>query len=85
MSAYKPREQVFAVIRFDEGDGSPEDRITVKEVVTSLDVAQAEVARLNALNADKRCISTSGITIVAVDKRSCGLLASLAFVGFACN
>ena len=35
--------------------GSLEHQVTVKEVVWSLELAEAEVARLNKLNADKRC------------------------------
>jgi hypothetical protein len=47
--------QVYAVIRFDPDMASLEQQVTVKEIVTSLAVAEAEVARLNGLNADKGC------------------------------
>jgi len=52
----KHKEQVYAVIRVDGfGDAATpvEDRISVKEVVSSLETAQAEVARLNQLNGPK--------------------------------
>lgn len=52
------REQVYAVVRIDEflGDETPMERnVTVKEIVRDLAIAEAEVARLNQLNADKNC------------------------------
>jgi hypothetical protein len=52
----KEHEGVYAVLRYDafQGENSqPEVAITVKEVVRSLDLAEAEVARLSALNAEK--------------------------------
>jgi hypothetical protein len=48
----------YAVVRIDEYDipGIPEDGlITVKEAWSSKEQADAEVARLNAINADKSC------------------------------
>jgi hypothetical protein len=48
----------YAVVRIDEYDipGIPKDQlITVKEVWLSQEQADAEVARLNAVNADKSC------------------------------
>jgi hypothetical protein len=48
----------YAVVRIDEYDipGIPKDQlITVKEVWSSQEQADAEVARLNAINADKSC------------------------------
>ena len=49
------RQQVFAVLRYDPEDCAPdiERHVTVKEIVWSLDLAQAEVTRLNQLNAAK--------------------------------
>lgn len=56
----KQKRQVYAVIRVDQfGDPavSREERlpdwISVKEIVSSLEAAQAEVARLNELNGPK--------------------------------
>ena len=51
----KPRQQVYAVVRLDDFPSGGESCITVKEIVRSLELAQAEVGRLNALNAGKDC------------------------------
>lgn len=62
-------EDVFAIVRIDHWPGArrePDERdgpdiafgeysVTIKEIVRGIDVAQAEVARLNALNAEKGC------------------------------
>jgi hypothetical protein len=48
----------YAVVRIDDYDipDVPKDElITVKEVWSSQEQADAEVARLNAINADKSC------------------------------
>jgi hypothetical protein len=48
----------YAVIRLDAylaPDVPIRERITVKKVVASQEVAEQEVARLNDLNADKGC------------------------------
>jgi hypothetical protein len=50
-------EQVFVILRadlFHSADASIETTITAKEIVRSLDLAEREVARLNALHADRR-------------------------------
>jgi hypothetical protein len=50
-----PRERLqtlYAVIRIDSDLSRDEDRVTVKEVVSSEEAAVAEVRRLNALRAD---------------------------------
>ena len=52
---HKPREDVFAIVRLDPGLGALEDQITVKAIVRSRDIAEAEVRRLNELNAAKGC------------------------------
>ena len=53
---FKPHQQVYAVVRLDfYGTASPEHSIAVKEIAHSLDLAQAEVERLNRINADKQC------------------------------
>ena len=51
----KQAVQVYAVIRFDEFNSQAriEERITVTNVVSSIDTAEAEVARLNSLNSSK--------------------------------
>lgn len=52
------REQVYAVLRYDahlEETSAPEGRFTVKEIVRDLEIAQAEVERLNRLNGHKNC------------------------------
>ena len=51
---FRPREQVFAILRFDS-EIAAEHGVTVKEVVRDLAMAEAEVARLNALKAGKGC------------------------------
>jgi len=50
------REHVFAVIRVDgplDANSAVEHRVTVKEIVRNLDIAKAEVDRLNCLNGQK--------------------------------
>jgi hypothetical protein len=50
------RDQVYAIIRWDGFQGPaarPEALVTVKGIVSSLELAEAEVARLNALNEAK--------------------------------
>jgi hypothetical protein len=56
MSKHKERAEVFAIVRWDGFHGSetaPQAGVTVKEVVRSQALAEAEVARLNALNEAK--------------------------------
>jgi len=51
-SKHKNRDEVYAVLRYDgfhRPDASPEVTITVKEIVQTQELAEAEVARLNAL------------------------------------
>jgi hypothetical protein len=53
---HKERDEVFAVLRWDGFHGpetEPDTLVTVKEVVRSPELAEAEVARLNALNEGK--------------------------------
>lgn len=47
------RIQVFAIVRLDGHLGVGEDAVTVKEVLPTLEDAEAEVTRLNELNKDK--------------------------------
>ncbi len=53
----KPREEAYAVVRVDLPltETALGDSITVKEVVSSRELAEQEVARLSALNAGKGC------------------------------
>jgi hypothetical protein len=53
---HKDREGAYAILRFDgfqHLNTRPELATTVKETVRSQDLAEAEVARLNTLNAEK--------------------------------
>jgi hypothetical protein len=47
--------QVYAIVRLDLFIDNQEHAVTVKEVVPTLDEAEAEVKRLNLLNSDKDC------------------------------
>ena len=47
--------QVFAVLRLDADAPTLELQVTVKEIVATRELAEAEVARLNALNGSKEC------------------------------
>jgi hypothetical protein len=54
----KRKEQVYAIVRIDgfHDQSAPlEETITVKEVVWSIEQAEAEVSRLNKLNESKGC------------------------------
>ena len=56
MSKYKERKEVYAILRYDgflSDISPPEQCVTIKEVVRSRDLAEAEVSRLNAINAEK--------------------------------
>jgi hypothetical protein len=53
---HKERDEVYAVLRWDgfQGvDSEPKVLVTVKEIDCSQELAEAEVARLNALNEGK--------------------------------
>jgi hypothetical protein len=53
---HKGHEGVYAILRYDafHGEGSPpEVSITVKEIVRSKDLAEAEIARLNGINGEE--------------------------------
>lgn len=53
---YVGQEPVYAVLRLDppyDGTSDPQRDVAVKEIVRDLDVAKAEVARLNALAGDR--------------------------------
>lgn len=53
---HEPRETVFAIVRYEPDVPDLEHCVTIKEVVWSEDLAEAEVTRLNELNAEKGCI-----------------------------
>lgn len=72
---YKEREGVFAILRYDgfHGlDARPELTVTVKEIVRSQELAEAEVARLNTLNAEKNVLYWWQYTRLFPDGRSAG-------------
>lgn len=52
---YKERETVWAVVRYDSYQADAIDAFTVKEIVHDRAAADAEPARLNALNSGKNC------------------------------
>jgi hypothetical protein len=59
MSAtHKQREQVFAVVRVDLplSETSVADSITVKEILSTRELAEREVERLSRLNSGKGCL-----------------------------
>jgi hypothetical protein len=56
MSSGPAFEPGFAIVRIDLDVRNDEDRITVKSVVRTLEVAISEVERLNRVNADKSCL-----------------------------
>lgn len=56
---HKQREVVYVVPRLDAFHGQDvaiQSKLTVKEVVTSAEAAEAEVQRLNHLNRDKNVV-----------------------------
>lgn len=71
-------EQLYAVVRFDHQNGDALSRlmddpgmyITVKEILPTLDDAEREVQRLNALNAEKGCTYFWQVTRYFKDGRS---------------
>ncbi|WP_420629443.1 hypothetical protein [Candidatus Leptofilum sp.] len=53
---FKNQRTVYAVIRIDEYENVPDERrILVKEILYDIELAKAEVKRLNLLNSDKAC------------------------------
>ena len=55
----RKKQQVFAILRVDEFLGDMdipiENKVTVKQIVSSRAVAEREVERLSRVNADKQC------------------------------
>ena len=73
---HKSREQVWAVIRVDEflDESTPWcNRITVKEVVRTKELADAEVIRLTKLNEGKQCVYFVSMTRLFPDGAAAGL------------
>ena len=56
-SSHSKYPHVYPIVRFDTplGQGDPQSKITVVKVLTSKVAAEAEVSRLNQINADKSC------------------------------
>lgn len=50
----KEKIPAYAIVRYDESE-SPKDSFTVKEIVSSLELAEKEVDRLNKLNSHLKC------------------------------
>lgn len=46
---------MWAVVRYDEFQDDPEVAFTIKEIVHSRELAEAEANRLNDLSAGKQC------------------------------
>jgi len=46
---------VYAVLRLELNVADPDLAVAIKEIVPSLQEAEAEVERLNRINADKNC------------------------------
>ena len=54
----RKKHQVFAVLRVDDFQGADtpvETKVTVKQVVSTQQIAEREVERLRRLNAEKGC------------------------------
>ena len=55
--SHRPRDDAYAVVRVDLDPAlSWPDRITVKEVVSSEELAEREAQRINELNAGRGCL-----------------------------
>ena len=71
--SHKPRDDAYAVVRVDlDSDDDWSERITVKEVVATSEIAEREVDRLNQLNADKGCLYFATHTRVFPAETSAG-------------
>jgi hypothetical protein len=71
-TARQPSEHVYAIVRFDRFMQSSENSFTVKKIVSAQAVAEAEVNRLNELNADKNCTYFWQATRLFPEGRSAG-------------
>jgi len=52
---YARKIPVYAIVRLDLDVVAPDLAVAIKEVVPTLQDAEAEVQRLNLLNSDKHC------------------------------
>lgn len=52
-SSRRERDYVWAVVRYESSMPDPETQFTITEVVWERDIAEAELARLNALAAGR--------------------------------
>ena len=70
--ARQPSAHVYAIVRLDGPVESSDDCVYVKEIVSTQAIAEAEVQRLNELNADKHCKYFWQITRLFPENRSAG-------------
>ncbi len=66
------REHVYAIVRYDRFQEPSEDSFTVKEIVRTQAIAEAEVNRLNELSADKNCTYSWQVTRLFTEGKSRG-------------
>ena len=72
IDANTPSEHVYAIVRFDHFQELSDASFTVKELVNTQAIAEAEVKRLNELNADKNCKYSWQVTRMFRAGRSAG-------------
>ena len=65
-------DHVYAIVRYDRFQEPSEQSFTVKEVVRTQAMAEAEVDRLNDLNADKNCTYFWQVTRLFAEGKSAG-------------
>jgi Domain of unknown function (DUF6429) len=71
-AADQPSELVYAIVRYNRFQEPSEDSFTVKEVVRTQAIAEAEVNRLNELNADKNCAYSWQVTRLFTEGEAAG-------------
>ena len=74
MVTSKQHSEAYAVVRIDLpfNASTPGDSVTVKQVVTTRELAEAEVVRLSQLNDDQGCVYLATPTRVFPAGRSAG-------------
>jgi len=70
--ARSPAEHVYAIVRCDRFQQSQEASFTVKEIVSTRAIAEAEVERLNQLNGEKHCKYSWQVTRMFRGRQSSG-------------
>jgi hypothetical protein len=65
-------EHVYVIVRYDRFQEPSEQSFTVKEVVKTQAMAEAEVNRLNELNSDKNCTYLWQVTRLFPEGQSAG-------------